>query len=108
MRFPIASLAIIATAQLGLTASASGAVDTTLHHLEARETFQECFLSCKERFRQKHIKKSEDTKFTANEESSCYEECKHKSGAPSSLMDFANHYDKNGRYTEEWNRPLIF
>uniref|UniRef100_L7J296 Uncharacterized protein n=1 Tax=Pyricularia oryzae (strain P131) TaxID=1143193 RepID=L7J296_PYRO1 len=54
MRFQTISLAIFATAQLGLAAPTSGAADSIIHRLVARkESFAECYQDCRRRFFEK-------------------------------------------------------
>lgn len=96
MRFQTISLAIFATAQLGLAAPTSGAADSIIHRLVAREeSFAECYQDCRRRFFEKQ-KPGKKERFDMNAQSSCYYECERRKCAPSDLMDFAQNYDSNG------------
>ncbi|KAI6439535.1 hypothetical protein MCOR16_010812 [Pyricularia oryzae] len=54
MRFQTISLAIFATAQLGLAAPTSGAADSIIHRLVAREeSFADCYQDCRRKFFEK-------------------------------------------------------
>ncbi|TLD24242.1 hypothetical protein PspLS_06371 [Pyricularia sp. CBS 133598] len=92
MRFQTACLAILATAQLGLAAPASGAGDSTFHRLEARENFLECWRNCK----REYLEESKATKLTANQEDTCFSKCQSLPGGPCDLDDWLRNYNDDG------------